>query len=372
MKPKVLILIATNNLSGPGKGLMQFLKEAENKDLDYVLSNFLQKNQSTFEFLEVAKERGLNIKLLKQKFWIDPSLIWQAYNLCRLEGCNIIQTHGYKGHIIGLLLSSFMKVKWIAVAHGWTCENKKVLFYNKLERFLFRFADVAIVVSQPLHDTINAVRGKNKPTKKILNAVDPGDLKAGVGRDATRKKYQLSNSDIVFSVFGRLSPEKGQLVLIEAFKSVKESVPNSKLMVVGEGPDELLLLDEINELNLLDDIIFCGYQRTVRDYYEASDIVVLPSYSEGLPNVVLEAMCLGKPVIATDVGSVHEIIEDGVNGWIVPSGMPGPMAGKMIEAAKNMSESKKIGRASQKMLYPKFSPKHRAEQILDVYQKVIN
>ena len=371
MKPKVFILIATGNLSGPGKGLIQFLKEAKKQNLNYVLSNFLQRNQTTFEFLEVAQKHELNIKLLKQVLWIDPTLIWQAYSLCRDEGCNIIQTHGYKGHIIGYILSRFTNIRWVAVAHGWTQENKKVLFYNKLERFLFRFSDFAVVVSQPLYEVISGIRGKNKVTRKILNAVDPDELQVGIGGDAIRKHYKIDKNDIVISVFGRLSSEKGQLVLLRAFKNVKSCIENVKLMIVGEGPDEVSLKAETKKLDLEEDVIFCGYQQLIRDYYEAAEIVVVPSFSEGLPNVILEAMCLSKPVLATDVGSVYEIINDGVNGWIIPPGNVDVMAEKLKELIINIDISKKVGATSRSMLFPKFSPKHRACKLLSVYDEMM-
>ena len=124
MKPKVLIIYASSTLSGPGKGLLQFVRHAS--ALDYVLASFIQAAGVDTEFTEVAKSRGANYTPIIQKGMLDLSLIRQVRKICNTSEINIIQTHGYKGHVIAFVLSKILGVKWVAWAHGWTNENAKV------------------------------------------------------------------------------------------------------------------------------------------------------------------------------------------------------------------------------------------------------
>ena len=372
MTPKVLIIIATNNLSGPGKGLMQFIQLAVKNGFEYVLSNFIQKNQTTFEFMEVANEKKLNFQLLPQRIWLDPSLIVKAYRLFRKENCNIIQTHGYKGHIIGFVLSKMFGIKWIGMVHGWTRENMKVRLYNKIETFLLKYPDVVITVSPKLNQTISKVRGKDKATEMILNAVDESELLSSIGGEKIRRNLGIADNTVLLGVFGRLSPEKGQHIMLQAFAKIAEKHSNIFLLIVGDGQERNNLEALATENNIKDKVIFAGYQRYMRDYYEATDIVVLPSLSEGLPNVVLEAMCLGKPVVSTDVGGVREIIESGKNGWIVEPNNVEQLARKVSEVLSNRDELNRVAASVKESIFPKFSPELRADKILAVYDKLLN
>jgi len=371
MKPNVLIIIATNNLSGPGKGLMQFIQYASAHDFDYVLSNFIQKNQTTFEFMEVAKKRNLNFHLLPQKSWLDPSLIWKAYRLYKSHGCNIIQTHGYKGHIIAFVLSRLFGIKWVGVEHGWTYENFKVRLYNKLELLLLKYPDAVITVSPKLERTISKARGKKKKTAMILNAVDENELVSSIGRQGVREQLGINPDCITLGVFGRLSPEKGQHIMLEAFSSVVEKQSNIHLLLVGDGQERQSLENLAKKKNIMSKVSFVGYQRYMRDYYDASDLVVLPSLTEGLPNVVLEAMCLGKPVISTDVGGVREIINDGQNGWIVETGNHEQLATKIVEVISDKEQMSKVAAIVKQSIFPKFSPDLRAKKILQIYAELL-
>ena len=124
-------------------------------------------------------------------------------------------------------------------------------------------------------------------------------------------------------------------------------------------------------LKIEKNIIFAGYQKYMRDYYEATDIVVLPSLTEGLPNVVLEAMSIGKPVIATNVGGVTEIIENNVNGWIVAESKEDLLAQKLLSVLSNRETLGLVGENGKASLYPKFSPSIRASKLLNIYKKLV-
>jgi len=371
IKPKVFIIFASYVLSGPGKGLFQYIRHAKKNNCDFVLSNFVIKSGEKSEFTGVAKKENVNYQLLHQRAVLDPMLIKQALKIYREERCNIIQTHGYKGHLIAYVLSKLFGFKWVAWAHGWTSENAKVRFYNKIERFCLKRADVAIAVSPKLYEHISDFRGAKKKTRMILNAVEEGELPSDIGGVATRAKHGFSKDDLVLGCFGRFSPEKGQEVLLEAFARVVPEYARAKIMLVGSGQEEVNLRALAVRLKISDKVVFCGYQRAMQDYYEAADVVVMPSHSEGLPNVALEAQAAKKAVIATDVGGVREIIQDGVNGQVVPADDRQALAKSICEVVGNHQLRLQYAQKGYEMLYPKFSPERRAMEIINVYQELL-
>jgi len=373
MKPKVFIIFASSILSGPGKGLFQYIRHAKSSkcQFDYVLANFTNDLEYKSEFAEVAEKENANYRLLYQRALLDPTLIKQALKVYRDEGCNIIQTHGYKGHVIAYVLSRVFGFKWVAWAHGWTNENAKVRLYNKIECFCLKRADVAVAVSPKLYDYIAGFRGSKRETTMILNAVEEGELPGEIGGVATRSRHGFNHDDVVLGCFGRFSPEKGQEVLLEAFARVVPEHPKAKVMLVGSGQEEESLKALAERLGVRSKVVFCGYQRAMQDYYEAADVVVMPSHSEGLPNVVLEAQAAKKPVIATNVGGVCEIIEDGVNGQVVPAGDRLALSEALNAVIGSHQLRAQYAQKGYEMLYPKFSPERRAKKIITLYRELL-
>ncbi len=369
-KPKVMIIIAGNRLGGPGKGLLQFIRNAEKDSFEYVLVNFIQKGQKTFEFMEVAKSKNVNFRLLKQKLWLDPTLFVQAIRIYREYECNIIQSHGYKGHIIAYVLSRFFGATWVGMVHGWTNENIKIRIYNLLEKWLLRFPDKVITVSPVLQDTVSILR-KGKSTELILNAIDSSEIPFDETLPDLREYYNIGCDEIVIGVFGRFSPEKGHKIYIRALEQVVQLHPKIKTFFVGEGAEMQNLKDLAMKCGVKDKVMFCGHQMYVGNYYRAVDLVVLPSLSEGLPNVVLEAMAMEKAVLSTNVGGVSEIISHNDTGWLVEADNPISLAKMLISILDKKNLIEQIARNGNKSLYPKFSPVIRATKIIDVYNSML-
>lgn len=366
-RPRVLIMIATRVLGGPGKGLLQFIRNMPEDRMSCVLAGFTTNGTET-EFARVARSRHIPVHLFRQRRRLDPGLIGQARTLLKARRCNIIQSHGYKTHIMALAVSRLCGVPWVAVAHGWTRENLRIRMLNRLDRLLLRYADVAIAVSPALHATLSAIRGPDRPTELILNAVDPEEIRGERGGEAVRAALGLTPASRVIGVFGRFSPEKGQRHAVDAFARVADRHPRAVLLLVGDGQDAPLLRRRVAHHHLEDRVIFCGYQTAPRDYFEACDLVMLPSLSEGLPNVVLEAMALGRPVLATDVGGVRLVIRHGDTGWIVSPGSSDALAEALHSLLDDGVDLSSFGRTARTSLYPGFAVETRVSRLVKIYE----
>ncbi|RUM94604.1 MAG: hypothetical protein DSZ28_02355 [Thiothrix sp.] len=370
-KPKVLIIIDSLRIGGPGKGLFQFINNAPKEKFDFQLCNFKYKAPKSQEFIERASEEQVELQLFTQNYLFDPSPIFQVYQLIKSGHFNIIQTHSTKAHLIAWLVTRHLTTRWIAVAHGYTNENWKVQAYNRLDKWLLKQADYAVAVSPVLQKMLLDSRGSNKPTALILNAVDEKEIPGHLGGKEIRKHCQVSNESILIGVFGRLSPEKGQENLLVAFSRLLNQQVAS-LVFVGDGQDLTKLKALAKTLKISDRVYFQGHQKYMRDYYEAIDLLVLPSLSEGLPNVILEAMALGKPVLSTDVGAVSEVISNTENGWIVPAGDIEALSRVLDKILLTPDILNLMGYKAKDSLFPKFSARERAKKLVNIYERLLS
>jgi glycosyltransferase involved in cell wall biosynthesis len=372
MEPRPLILIDTGIIGGPGRGIIQLVSFLGAKGVEYLICTFKYRSPRSNEFIDELRRLKLSATTIGQAAIWDPSPIMQFFRLVKRGRYNVVQSHGYKSHLVALVVSRLAGIPWIAFAHGWTKEDQKVRLYHALDMWMLRFAESVVVVSKPLLSSFATMRGEARPTTLILNAVDREGLVGSVGGGEIRRKYLVNKSGFLIGCFGRLSFEKGQDILLRSVERVSRDVPGVSFLFLGDGPEREALERLSRELGLGEKVVFIPHTYAMRDYYEAIDLLVLPSRSEGLPNVILEALAFGVPVIATDVGAVREVIVDEVTGWIVAPGDSEGLARTISKVASNGEERERVADAGRMALSEKFSPVTRGQRILGMYQKLLN
>jgi glycosyltransferase involved in cell wall biosynthesis len=369
VKPKVLIIIATDIIGGPGKGLFQFFDHAPQKEFDYVLCNFNVWNKEHGQFVREALRRNLNIMFLDQNAVIDPFLVFRARKIILQNQINIIQTHGYKSNLIGFFLRRLYSYPWLGFAHGYTYDNNRMRLYNFFDRFALRFADQVVAVSNSMKELLVRNGVKDSKIRVLYNAIDPAEGKSTIDGHKVKKEYGIREDQKIIGVVGRLNPEKGQLVFLKAFRKVLKRFPSVTALIIGEGQDREELEAYCNKHEMRESVRFTGYQEKISSFYQILDILVLPSLSEGLPNTVLEAMSFGIPVVATSVGGVPEVINN-ENGILVPPGDHETLVDGITRLLQDDQLRRALGIKGKDSLYPRFSPSYRAQQLIELYKNL--
>jgi glycosyltransferase involved in cell wall biosynthesis len=182
--------------------------------------------------------------------------------------------------------------------------------------------------------------------------------------DALRTALGLRASERVVVAVGRLSREKGQCHLIRAAAAWRGG---ARLVIVGDGPDRAALERLARDLGVGASVIFAGMTNNVAPYYALADVFVLPSLSEGSPNVLLEAMAAGLPVVATRVGGVPEIAADGTSALIGPSKDPAFLAHAVDRLLGNPDLARRLGAAARRAVLSRHTPERRAETLSRLY-----
>ncbi|MBN2580006.1 MAG: glycosyltransferase [Pirellulales bacterium] len=282
-------------------------------------------------FLEHARAAGCEAMELQYDTPRLAAACRELMGVLRRTGADLLCCHGYKADLLGLLAGRRRGVPVVSVSRGWTGECPRVRLYEALDRRVLRWFDRVICVSAAQAEK---VRRTGVPRKKIVvipNAVRPERFQNPDPdyRERLRRMFPDPVRCIVGAA-GRLSPEKGFTVLIDAATAVVKAWPNVGFVVFGEGPLRTSLARRIAAKNMIDRFILAGFRSDLDCFLPQFDVMVLPSFTEGLPNVALEALAAGVPVVGTAVGGTPEVVEDGQTGCLTPPGNPRALADRIL------------------------------------------
>jgi len=232
-------------------------------------------------------------------------------------------------------LPCFLAKKMFGIPYIVYCHGSDVYcnwkFKKIISKLVLENAEAVVVVTDSMKNKIKEFGFNIKNIFTIPNGIELLEFE-NLSKVAVRKELKINDSEKTILFVGTLKTVKGIKYLIEAIKIVKEKSLKIKLLLVGDG-EEKKELEKISEkLNLKENIVFVGRvdNGEIPKYMALSDIFVLPSLSEGLPVVILEAMASGLPIIATKVGGVPDIMKDGENGFLVDPKSPAQIAEKIL------------------------------------------
>ena len=368
---KILALTASSELTGPCRSLFQLVEHTKQWGIEFVLGIFLLAHHRTSLAIEEATRRGYCVEVLSQRKRYDPGLLRQVSRIIRRQDISILQSHGYKSALIAWLFHHVGGIPWIALAEGYTSENRRMAFYNRLDRWLLRRADRVVAVS---HATAELLLDYGIPAERltvIANAIDAGDYNLNADGSTLRTAWHIHPDDVLVGVIGRFSPEKGHSVFLRSFKRVLKQVPRARAILVGEGPEEGTLRAIVQDEGMEAHVHFVGYHCAVSPVFAALDLVVVPSLSEGIPLVLLEALLHRKAVIATRAGGIPEVLTGELSRWLVRVGDAEALAAAQVEALQNPGLRMELGEGGARHVSQRFSSARRAQDMLGVYQQVI-
>ena len=183
--------------------------------------------------------------------------------------------------------------------------------------------------------------------------------------------FKIEDKDRILMTVGRLHKQKGHCYLIQAVSKVRKEFPNVKLLVAGEGEEENNLKKLVKSLDLTNEVIFAGLSSDIEGILSMAELFILPSLWEGLPNVLLEAMAAGKPVVATKVGGISEIVVPGETGMLIPPRDTDALAIAIIDLLQNRLKAKDMGEAARIRAGKRFSIYKMIEKTENLYQELL-
>ena len=301
-------------------------------------------------------------------------LLW----LLRRSRFDIVHTHLAKANFVGRLAARAAGTP-IVVAHCHNLYYAKGLakasrfFYKLLEKVAGNFQDCAIFPDTELCQIAVADRIiRRERAVAIPNAVHwLGEPLEKGERLRMRSRLGLPPESLAVCFTGRLVPQKGVHVLLEAWAKVARRDARLCLLVVGEGPERARLEKLAARLGIHSSVAFLGFRDDVHKLLVASDVFAFPSFWEGQPVAVLEAMATGLPILATEIRGIRGTLRDGKEGLLVAPGDPVAFAGALERVTENPELRIQLGRAARRRAEELFDPARVARQLRDVYCRLV-
>jgi glycosyltransferase involved in cell wall biosynthesis len=290
--------------------------------------------------------RGLNVKTSRFKDGPNIKGAFEILNIARQMGTDIIHSHGYKGNILlGLLPHRIRNIPVITTIHGWTATRllSKMKIYEFIDALAMKNLECIVGVSESISSR-RMIKYFGIHPVIINNGIKPIEFEKGIFEHTFPVLADESRNKFKVLAIGRLSPEKGFDILIHAVASlVSENIAMS-LVIIGEGEEKFRLERLISQLNLKDTVHLIGYLPKAYSYLADFDAFVLSSLTEGLPITILEAMQAEVPIVATRVGEIPVLLENGDLGELVRPNKSSDLS----RAIKRVYDNRKIAKESAK------------------------
>jgi len=322
----------------------------------------------------VKKLRAEEIAHLKSnidtKSELNPKLmagIYRLYWVIKENGIDIIHTNTRVAQVMGEILSFLTGACHVSTCHGFFrpglgrrlfgCWGKKVIAISDAVReHLVNDFDVPKTRIALIHNGINLEvfdKPHTQEDKKII-----------------KRELRLKEGPVV-GIIARLSSVKGHKFIIEAMKAVVRDIDNAQLLIVGEGEEEQNLKDLAKELGLSDSVIFAKFVLDTAGVLAVMDVFVLYSIKEGLGLALIEALCCGVPVVASDVGGVYSVVKDGTTGLLVPPKEPFALAEAILKLLKDRQLAVKLAESGRRFVRANFSLEQMGLKVEAAYKEAL-
>ena len=360
---KILILMETEVFSGPAKNLLETLKLLRD-EVHFEVATFLRGGAESSAFIEAVRGAGLPVHVIRERFRYDPSAIGCLSRIVQETAPDIIQIHNTKSRLYVTFLRRRLKrlgVREIHYFHGETWVDRKQHVYNLLDRFLFRAAPNIAVVAEYQKRLLGQWGVPESRITVIYNGIQTGFVPAEGGRD---KGCLLT--------VGRLSREKGHQILLDAVQLLQQrGVDGFCLHIVGDGPERQSLERYAAEVRLGNSVVFDGYRSEPSDFYRRAGLFILPSMTEGFPNVLLEAASHGVPVISFDVGGIPEIFRNGEEAVLLSDHTPESLADAIQDYLCSPDKYRQMAEKARLRVMREFSLEKKAARLLEYYKEIL-
>ncbi len=360
---KVCHLRATNFFGGPEKQILEHCRCLDTSRWAGVVATF-REGRSAVELDTRARDAGLETFQIETRSSFSPGAISLLRSELATRSIDVLVTHGYKSDLVGLLAGWGRTIPHFVHMRGFTGEDWKVKLYERLDLAVLRRVPGVICVSEGTRQFLIDRGIDARRAHTVHNAVHVTKELSAVD---LHEAFAIPADARILVAAGRLSPEKGHAILIDAFGRLASKHGDLHLLILGDGPLAAALEHQAAHQAGRERIHLAGFRRDVLGCLAASTLVVNPSYTEGLPNVVLEAFVAETPVIATAVGGVPELIEDSRTGLLVPSGDAAALAGAIERALGDPAAVHAMADAARQHVEGEFTFEAQADRLMSLY-----
>jgi glycosyltransferase involved in cell wall biosynthesis len=306
-------------------------------------------------FQKEIESLGVQVTLIPQKdHGADYLSFLKVASYLKKNKPDVIHTHNTQPFIDGSIAAFLTGGKRIIhTDHARSFPDK--WRYMFAEQVMSHFAHTVVGVSE--HTSENLIKYEHispSKIKTIPNGIDPSPFDLSFDKKNKRKELGISENGPILGVAVRLSEQKGISYLLKAMPGIIAEHPTVTLVIAGDGPLKHELINEANNLGIIKNVSFLGLRLDMAELLNIFDVYVMPSLWEGLPMVILEALAVGCPIVATDVGGIGSAVIDGSNGFLVESKNSSELENAIKTVLKNPDLQEKFSKYSKNLFYEKY------------------
>jgi glycosyltransferase involved in cell wall biosynthesis len=365
---RVMAIMEADFVTGPAKNLLEFGKRAS-EHIDLSVVAYLRGGQDETPFIKAARDAGLRVDIIHEEGRFDRSVSKKIWELMNRHQPDVIQTHNTKSHFFLRLSGIWREHTWLAFHHGYTATDLKMRLYNQADRWSLRKARHLLTVCGPFADQLERIGIRRDSITIQHNSVKAPVPAHEAEVEDIRERLRVPKGTPILVSIGRLSLEKGHFDLVQAVDRLREN-EDFHLVIVGEGPERARLENELRKRKLQRHVTLAGLQHNVGPYYALADVVVIPSHSEGSPNVLLEAMIYERPIVATRVGGIPEIATHEETALLVPASHEGEMAAALARILKDRDLGRRLAARSRTLAETSYSPDAYCRSMVEMYKRL--
>jgi glycosyltransferase involved in cell wall biosynthesis len=360
----------TGKGGGPEKTLLATPKHL-GSDYEVRLAYLRPSRDPCYDMPDRAREFGATLVDIPESGPADPRSLLRLVAEMKHFRPHVLHAHDYKTNVLSLLLGYWFGTPVVTTLHGYVTLGGKLNWYYRIDRWALRRMHHLIAVSPDLYDFLGGLGIPAACRSLVENGIDTELYRRSLDPRECKERFGLDRERILVGAVGRLQPEKGFHVLIESAASLLDQGLDFDLAIAGDGPERTTLQALIQTRGYAGRIRLLGHCSRTIELYQAMDVFVLSSLREGLPNVLLEAMALQVPVVATTVGGVPRLVQHEVSGLRVPCGEPEALAAAMKTLLGDAALRLKLAAAGRRTIEEQFSFAQRMRRIRGIYDHVL-
>lgn len=367
---KVLHLLSSTGFHGAESMTAELVRQLHALGVDIHVAAFDAGDGGNTEILQAVNGHAQGVARIPCNGPLDHRAFRQLNAYIREHGIDLVHSHKYKTTFYAIPGRWLRRFKLVTTYHNWLTHTPALKFYASLDKQLARFNDAAVAVSTPVAEELR----RHMPSRRVHqidNGIDIQRYARQMSRQEAKAQLGLDPNRPALGFVGRLSPEKGLGFLIQALQQRSQELGGVQTLIVGAGEEQHTLEAQLKQAGLQDRVQLLGNRRDTPLIYSALDAFVLPSLIEAFPMVLLEAMSCGCPVVATDVGEVHRIVQPGVTGLIVPPQDAAALGQALVDLLTAPDRADQMGQTAAQEAQKRFSAASMARQYLQVYQNCL-
>ncbi|HWZ45606.1 MAG TPA: glycosyltransferase family 4 protein [Candidatus Saccharimonadales bacterium] len=361
---RILQLISTIGYYGAESIVCTLARQLHAQGHEVVVCILTRASRYDDSIVAKCRQEGVPALAIDGPGRLDLRAVNRLRRLVREREIDVVHTHNYKSNLYAWLATRSAGIPLVATCHNWTRSTASLRFYASLDRLILRGFRRTVAVSPLVADKLRQARIPHQRVSVIRNGIDTEVLQAA---PAFPREHP---AQVTIGCVCRLVHEKGVADLLHAAQSLLKERPGLRFLIAGDGPDRAEFEALAAELGIAPKVSFLGFQSNMAAVYASIDIFTLPSYNEGLPVSVLEAMAAGKPIVASRIGALPEVVTEAA-GSLIPAGDRAALAHSLRNLIDNPALMRKQGVHARERVRQLFDARAMARQYVEVYEDAL-